>query len=216
MSFNLPAAKSADIFEQTLSAARSGERSQLGVLLNLYRRYLLTIASEKLPQEVVAKAAPSDLVQETLFLAFRGFNGFRGTSEHELRAWLNRILARKIIEVHRYYRRFAKRDVSRELRLSDVHKEEDVLIRSTEGSSSVADAIGKEETARSFDDALATLNEEQREAIRLRSFDQLPFDEIGLRLGKSADAAQKLWGRAIRNLTRALKVRQSGTRSNDG
>ena len=211
MSLRLRSDQLLDGFEKTLTAARQGEQSQLGVLLNVYRRYLLSVASEKLPQEVIAKTAPSDLVQETLFHACRGFDGFRGSSEQELRAWLNRILARKIIEVHRYYRGFAKRDVSREIRLSDIQNAGEAVKRGAVSLTSPTEVVGKAETARSFDDALATLNEEHRQAIQLRSIEQLSFDEVGLRLGRSADAAQKLWGRAVQNLSRALKSHESGS-----
>jgi RNA polymerase sigma-70 factor, ECF subfamily len=211
MSLRLHPSQLLDGFENTLNAARQGERSQLGVLLNVYRRYLLSVASEKLPQEVMAKAAPSDIVQETLFQACRAFDGFRGSSEQELRAWLNRILARKIIEVHRFYRGYAKRDVSREIRLSDVPTGDHGLTGGAVGFASPTELAGQADTARFFDDALGTLNEEQRQAIRLRSIDQLSFEEVGVRLGRSADAAQKLWGRAVRNLSRALKSLQSGS-----
>ena len=210
MSLRLHSPQVLDSFEKTLTAARRGEQSQLGVLLNVYRRYLLSVASEKLPQEVIAKTAPSDLVQETLFQACRAFDGFRGSSEQELRAWLNRILARKIMEVHRYYRGFAKRDISREIRLSDVQKKDNGIVSGVVSFTTPTELVGQAETARSFDDALGLLNEEQREAIQLRSIDQLSFEEVGVRLGRSADAAQKLWGRAVRNLTRALKSHESG------
>lgn len=211
MSLRLRSAQLLGGFEQTLNAARQGERSQLGVLLNVYRRYLLSVASEKLPQEVLAKTAPSDLVQETLFQACRAFDGFRGSSEQELRAWLNRILARKIIEVHRYYRGFAKRDISREIRLSDVQRAGDALSGGAANVATPTELVGSAETARSFDQALASLSDEQRQAIQLRSIDQLSFDDVGVRLGRSADAAQKLWGRAVQNLTRALKSQEPGS-----
>ena len=210
MSLRLTPVRLPDCFEKTLTAARQGERSQLGTLLNVYRRYLLTVASEKLPQEVIPKVAPSDLVQETLFHACRAFEGFRGTSEEELRAWLNRILTRKIVEVHRYYRGFAKRDISREIRLSEVQTKDDTVGRSGVIASPM-ELAGKAETSRSLFNALAKLNEEQQEAIRLRSIDRLSFEEVGNRLGRSADAAQKLWVRAVQNLTRALN--SSSTRN---
>jgi RNA polymerase sigma-70 factor, ECF subfamily len=215
MSVRLTPVRLLDGFEKTLNAARQGERSQLGALLNVYRRYLLTVASEKLPQEVIPKAAPSDLVQETLFHACRAFDGFRGTSEAELRAWLNRILARKIVEVHRYYRGFAKRDISREIRLSDVQTKDETMGRSVDIASPM-ELAGKDEASVSLINALAKLNEEQQEVIRLRSIDQLSFEGVGDRLGRSADAAQKLWVRAIRNLTRALHFHQVGIGTHDG
>ncbi|WP_157604989.1 sigma-70 family RNA polymerase sigma factor [Schlesneria paludicola] len=209
MSLRFGSAQFLEGFDQTLAAARNGEQSQLGVLLNVYRRYLLSVASEKLPQEVIAKAAPSDLVQETLFQACRAFEGFRGSSERELRAWLNRILARKIIEVHRYYREFAKRDISREIRLSDAGRAGDAMANAPVHLATPARLVTQNETAQSFDKALATLSADQRQAIQFRSIDQLSFEEIGMRLGKTADAAQKLWGRAVRTLSRALKPHES-------
>jgi RNA polymerase sigma-70 factor (ECF subfamily) len=215
MSLRLTPVRLHDGFEKTLNAARQGERSQLGALLNVYRRYLLKVASEKLPQEVIPKAAPSDLVQETLFHACRAFDGFRGSSEEELQAWLNRILTRKIVEVHRYYRGFAKRDISREIRLSDVQTKEDTLGSSVVFASPM-ELAGKAETSRSLVNALTKLNEEQQAAIRLRSIDQLSFEEVGHRLGRSADSAQKLWVRAVRNLTRALHFQQPGIGTHDG
>lgn len=211
MSLRLRSSQLLEGFEKTLNAARQGEQSQLGVLLNLYRRYLLTVAFKKLPQEVVPKAAPSDLVQETLFQAFRAFDGFRGTSEQELRAWLNRILARKIFEVHRYYRDFAKRDVSREIPLGQVKKESTALAKGAISSGSPNELVGQAETSRSLDDALRMLSDEQRIVIQLRSIDRLSFEEVARKTGRSADAAQKLWGRAVRNLTRVLKSHDSGS-----
>jgi RNA polymerase sigma-70 factor, ECF subfamily len=204
-----------DSFEKTLTDARSGEQSQLGVLLDVYRGYLLSIASEKLSREVVAKAAPSDLVQETLLQASQAFGEFRGSTELELRAWLNQILARKVIDVHRYYRDFAKRDVTREISLSDSvetgHEAVGARPDFTPASGPASDA----ENAQILAEALEKLNQEQRQAVQLRSFEQLSFEEVGERLGRSAEAARKLWTRAIQNLTLELQSQESGFKSND-
>ena len=196
-------------FEKTLTAARRGEQSQLGILLNVYRRYLLSVASKKLSHSVVAKAAPSDLVQEALLQAYQGFGEFRGSSECELRAWLNQILARKIIDVHRYYRNYAKRDISREILLSDLLDDGEVLKQGADSFAARREATADSESARQFAAALSTLSTEQRQVIQLRSIDQLSFEEVGVRLGRTDDAAQKLWARAVQNLTRALHVRDS-------
>lgn len=195
-------------FEKTLTAARQGEQSQLGILLDVYRRYLLSVASRKLSNSVAAKAAPSDLVQEALLHAYQGFGEFRGSSERELRAWLNQILARKIIDVHRYYRNYAKRDISREILLSDL-LEEDVLKRGAASLAAQNDIVAATESARKFDAALNTLSAEQRQVIQLRSIDQLSFEEVGRRMGRTDDASQKLWARAVQNLTRALHAREA-------
>ena len=51
--------------------------------------------------------------------------------------------------------------------------------------------------------ALSELPENYREVIQLRSYEDLHFEDIGCRLGRSADAARHLWLRA----TQELKLR---------
>ncbi len=200
---------SVDSVERILVTVKQGEHSQLGVLLNLYRGYLLTIAGNELASDVVAKAGPSDLVQETLLEASQAFAEFRGSTELELRTWLNQILSRNLIDVHRHYRDFAKRDVAREVSLDDGFDEESLSIAATIDPPSKHARTA--ENVKILEVALRTLNDEQRQAIQLRNMEQLGFEEIGKRLGRSAEAARKLWARAIQQL--AVELRPHDPRS---
>lgn len=195
----------AEGFETTLKAAREGNQAELGVLLDIYRGYLVSVAKKSISQEIKVKAAPSDLVQETLLKAYLSFREFRGSTEFELRAWLGQILSRKVIDFHRHYRAYAKRNVFREVLLTDIAEDEKGLSGEVVNSQSSTETVDQAEDASSFEKALQTLSHEQRQAIQLRSIDQLSFEKIGLLLGRSADAAQKLWARAVTNLSRALE-----------
>jgi len=55
--------------------------------------------------------------------------------------------------------------------------------------------------------ALEDLEPDYREIILLRKLEELSFEEIGLRLGKSADACRMLLARAMTAVT--LKLRES-------
>ena len=183
----------------------------MGILLNLYRGYLLTIAADKLSSDVVAKVAPSDLVQNTLLQASQAFAGFEGSTELELRMWLRQILLRETIDVHRHYRKCAIRDISREVPLhhgSDRNAESLDAMATTPSPSTLARAS---EDATILERAMQTLKVEYRHAIQLRNFEQLDFEAIGMRLGRSTEAARKLWGRAIQNLAVELRSRDSGS-----
>jgi RNA polymerase sigma factor (sigma-70 family) len=46
--------------------------------------------------------------------------------------------------------------------------------------------------------ALAQLPESSGQVIRWRNYERCSFEEIGRRLGKSAEAARKVWVRAVR------------------
>lgn len=189
-------------FESAIEMARRGEQKDLGILLDVYRGYLLTNASKRLARDVIAKVAPSDVVQEALLQASRSFDEFRGSTELELRTWLKTILVRKVIDAHRHYRRFAMRDVSREVPLIEEHREKLTCSQSS-GSGSRLEVLAE---------TLALLNNEQRKAIQLRSFDRLPFEDVGKHLGRSTEAARKIWTRAVQKIAQEFRSYESGTR----
>jgi RNA polymerase sigma-70 factor, ECF subfamily len=197
-------------FEKMLIAARRGEQSQLGVLLDVYRGYLLSIASERLSQEVIRKVAPSDLVQETMFQAYRAFGEFRGTSEVEFLAWLKQIIFRKVIDVHRHYRDFAVRDISREIPLSFLMERDESIAPGIVGPARPNEPVSPAKDGLTFDDVVATLNEEEQQVIQLHGIEELSFDEVGARLGRSSKTARKLWMRAIHNLSLAIQSYELG------
>ena len=199
-----------DDFERAIGAAREGEHRVLGVLLDVYRGYLLSIADKKLSRGIVSKVAPSDLVQETLLKATRSFGEFHGSSELELRSWLKRILERQVVDTYRYYREYARRDVSREVPFREQvcehvpQKMEDSNFISLEGTADNVKTLSK---------LLTFLNDEQRMAVQLRTFDRLSFEQVGKQLGRSTEAARKIWTRAIQKMTQEFRSHEAGKRS---
>src|ERR1700730_6102303 len=89
---------------QRLAAARAGSPEAMGQVLDACRGYLLSIASQELDPQLQAKGGASDLVQETLLHAVRGFGHFDGATEAELLAWLRRLLLNNLIDFKRLYR----------------------------------------------------------------------------------------------------------------
>ena len=75
-------------FADWLAAARRGNRSELGNLLETFKPYLLGIAYRALPATLRGKYDAADLVQETLLEACRCFARFQGQRVDDLRFWL--------------------------------------------------------------------------------------------------------------------------------
>jgi RNA polymerase sigma factor (sigma-70 family) len=75
-------------------------------------------------------------------------------------------------------------------------------IRCPESPSSAAAAREQDEALRR---AVERLPEDYRAVIRWRGYERLPFAEVGRRLGRSAEAARKLWARAVEELKQALE-----------
>src|SRR6478672_14289 len=89
------------VVERGIEAARNGNGSALGPVLEICRNYLLLTANQELEPDLQAKVAPSDVVQKTYLEAFRDFRQFRGRTEAELLGWLRGILKHNLANVRR-------------------------------------------------------------------------------------------------------------------
>jgi RNA polymerase sigma-70 factor (ECF subfamily) len=188
-----------------LSAARAGSREALGRALDGTRHYLLGIAERELDADLRAKGGASDLVQDTFIDAQQLFARFEGTTEAEWLAWLRRLLLYNLAGFARRYRA-GKRDAAREAALGGAGSSAGWGSRlAAEGGTPSAPVRDAEEAA-ALDLAMAKLPEDYRQVLRWRYQDDLSFEEIGSRMGRTANAARKLWVRAVHQLQQELKA----------
>jgi RNA polymerase sigma-70 factor (ECF subfamily) len=182
--------------------ARGGSAEALGQLLEVCRPYLLLVASQELPPDLRGKIGASDLVQETCLRAHTSFDDFRDAGLPELVAWLRRILLNSVVDLKRRYCATGKRQLSREVS-SPIGVAAESLNLPAPGPSP-SSAIGAAEQDAALRDALERLPEQYRQVVLWRNYERLPFEEIGGRLGRSAEAARKLWVRAVEQLQESL------------
>lgn len=190
---------------QLLAAARAGDRAALGALVDLYSNYLQLLARVQVDRHLRRRMSPSDLVQETMARACRGFGDFRGTSEQELLAWLRSILVnalkRSVEREVKAGRRTLRREIPLHSAVAAMEQSSEQLDRALLCSLTTPDEhADKHETARIVADRLAQLPENYRDVIVLRNLEGLSFDEVAQRLGKSVGAARVLWVRALKRL----------------
>ncbi len=192
-----PAASELDTL---LAAARKGSDAALGQLLDRCRDYLLFVAGRELGDDLQGKLGASDLVQETFVQAQQAFERFQGESESEMLAWLRRMLLNQVLMARRRYSQTLKREVSREVSYEHDSQARAVVAALPAEGLSPATALGLDEEAVAVEESIRELPEEYQQVILLRNWEELTFDEIGQRIGRSADAARKLWVRALRQL----------------
>jgi RNA polymerase sigma-70 factor, ECF subfamily len=185
--------------ELWIEAARRGDKQALGQALSFCRDYLLLVANDRLESELRAKGNASDMVQETFLRAQRGIDGFRGRTANEWRLWLRSILVRNLAEEGRRFRATAKRQIDREVALP--HGTRFDCARTSESPSS---HLARREREAVLLAALERLPAHYRDVVIWHHREQLSFDEIGQRLGNSAEAARKLWTRALGRLRKEL------------
>jgi RNA polymerase sigma-70 factor (ECF subfamily) len=182
---------------ELLAQARAGNRPALEQLFALCRSYVHVIAEAQAASWLQARVDASDLVQQSMLDAYRGFDQFEGATSQEWLAWLRRIVAHNAADCVRHHHGAAKRQAGREVPWSGA-----------DGPSSGlpgADATPSQELLRKerqllIAEGLARLPEDQRTVILLRNLQRLPFDEVARRMERSRPAAQMLWMRAIRKL----------------
>jgi RNA polymerase sigma-70 factor, ECF subfamily len=188
-----------------LPAARAGSREALGQALEICRGYLLRVANQGLDQDLRAKGGASDLVQETFLEAQRDFGRFEGSSEQELLAWLRQLLLHNVANFTRRYRGTDKRRVDREVELDEAESHTGGTAGlATDTPSPSTEAIAREQ-AEKIQQALERLPEDYRRVILLRNQERRSFEEIGQVMERSAEAARRLWSRAIEKLQRELE-----------
>jgi len=187
-----------------LAAARAGDQSALAQVLEACRAYLLTFANGELDPNLAAKFGASDLVQVSLFEAQQAFASFGGSSEEELLRWLRRILKHNLVDMTRRYRDTAARAISQEVSL-DREAPQAIKRQLADAHHSPLEGLVAFEKKVVLESSLASLPEEFRRVIDLRYSQGRTFVEIGAELGKSEEAARKIWFRAMRKLREELK-----------
>lgn len=197
-----------------LLAAQAGSNNSLGQLLQSYRDYLNLLADEELGAEIKAKASASDLVQDSFLEAKRDFGQFTGTSPEEFQAWLRRLLLNNVANVIRSYKGTEKRDVSRETPAQQCDC--NVTWSLTGQDKSASSIVMKNELLDALQLAIQKLPEHYQDVIQWRNYDRASFEDIGQRLGRSAEAARKLWVRAVELLQQELDATHEASPAGSG
>jgi RNA polymerase sigma-70 factor (ECF subfamily) len=171
---------------------------------------MMLVAASSLNARLQARLGASDVVQETMIKAHRHFAHFHGQSEAELLAWLRQILVTNLANFVVHHVSTAKRDVRREISLSQFEAD---LDRSTARlkwllpaeDESPSGGFEKREDAAVLAERLAELPSRYRQVLVMRNIQGLPFEEIAERLDRSPGSTRMLWLRAIEKLRQAYR-----------
>lgn len=192
-----------------LEKARAGDEDARNELFSRCRAYLNVIAQSQLETWMTTKVDTSDLIQQTMLEAHRGFEKFRGNSDGEWLAWLRQILQNNTVDLIRHYKGAAKRDVSRERIASTMAGENDSrpYFDPELSAATPSGVVMQHEAELELAAAIEQLNDDYRRVIILRSLQRMPFDEVAERMDRSRTATQMLWTRAVKQLEKHLNSR---------
>jgi RNA polymerase sigma-70 factor, ECF subfamily len=191
--------------DDLLARAKAGSGESLGSLLQLYANYLKLVVLAQLEHNLRTRVSPSDVIQETFFEAHRDFVQFRGTTTPEFLAWLRKILVNNLCRVVEQHLLAEKRDVRREVsleRLATALEQSTARLEAIipDPGISPSGVLQQREREVALADQLAELPADYREVIVLRHLESLPFEDIGVRMGRTSGAVRMLWLRAVKSL----------------
>ena len=160
--------------------------------------YLHLLARLHLDDRLRGKLDPADLVQETLLKAHQHQSDCRGTSQRERAAWLRRILANTLTDLARRYLQGDRRNVNLE---ESLHQSSARLEDQLSGAAIPPDVQAqKHESLVWLAQGLASLPEEQRQALEMRHLQGLGLAEIAQRMDRSRASVAGLLRRGLEAL----------------
>ena len=185
-----------DTVRLLIEKAREGDDAAQSDLAEHVQNYISIMADQKLEKSIRTNVGPSDIVQQTLIQMVKGIDNYRGQSTAEFYGWLNQIVKNEAKRASRDLKR-QKRDIRRQTSMDG----QDSVVRRMNTPQDAHPTPGTEAISKErielFYRALEQLPEDYATVIRLRNLDELSFDEIGEKMGRSSGAVSKLWFRAI-------------------
>ena len=190
------AASNSEIVE-LIPLAQAGDGDALGRLLDIHRDYLRGLAAQQLLPKLQGRIDDSDMIQQTCLSVHKQIGEFVGTQPAEFVAWLRQIHERNIRNAARDQMQVRKRAVDRE----EAREQHDVAGQETTPSQIVM----RDEEASQLRAAMQHLPDDEREAVRLRYFENWTLPQIGEHLGLTSDAVVWLMKRSMKHLKQHLR-----------
>jgi len=191
--------------EELVRRIRAGDADAARELFDRHRDALRARVRRKLPRALRGKVGASDVIQEAWLAAYLRLSDFEDRGDGSFAKWAHGILEHKVLDEVRRQIEAEKRDARREQRLRTTGTGVGVAGRVPSPSAEMM-AAERSEMLRS---QIGRLPDAHREILRLVHDEGLTLVAAGARMGRSADAARKLYGRALAGLTERLAGRGS-------
>jgi RNA polymerase sigma-70 factor (ECF subfamily) len=192
-----------------LERARHGDRQAFDELLHEHRKGLRHFVELRLDGRLRSRVDASDVVQETLLVAFRRLDDYLERRPMAFRVWLRRTAYERLADLRGKHLGASRRSVGREAPLPDHSSA--VLARQFVASGlSPSEQCSLREREQAVAGAIAQLPEGDRQILLMRTYERLGYEDIGHILAIEPAAARKRYGRALVRLQRVLREKGIG------
>jgi len=201
--------------QQLLDQAKAGNADAVDQLLARHREPIRRMIDLRLDPAIAQRLDASDVVQEVLIEANRRFQDYLKAPSMPFHLWLRHIAKDHIIDAHRRHHQAQKRGVNRE---QPMHRPAwadrsslDLAAQLLDQDLTPASAAIQQEMRRRLREAIAQLDEDDREVILMRHYEMLANQEVASSLGLTEAAASMRYLRAVRKLRDLLAPPQSSS-----
>jgi RNA polymerase sigma-70 factor, ECF subfamily len=189
--------------QELLERVEAGDRAALGELLDRHRDLVRRFVELRLDPRMLPRLDPSDVVQEAQLEVARRIGEYLARRPMPFRLWLHRTALENLLRLRRQHVEAECRSVSREVSLSDSSS---VLLARhlMRAHGAPARQMVEEELKERVREAVAELDETDREVLLLRTFEGLDNQETACVLGLEPGTASKRYGRALLHLRKVM------------
>jgi RNA polymerase sigma-70 factor (ECF subfamily) len=191
--------------DDLLTRARTGDERALADLLGRHRQAIRRAVQLRLDRRLAARVDASDVVQDTFLEASRRLADYLGGESMPFALWLHWLAREQVLMCHRRHLAADKRAVSREVAGLPVDSSAHFVHAMLGKGSSPSRHLAAAELAERLRQALQHLEEDERDLILWRHFEQLSNRETAQLLGISDAAASKRYVRALERLRGLLE-----------
>jgi RNA polymerase sigma-70 factor, ECF subfamily len=183
-----------------LDRAARGEQAAFEELFSRHRPRLARAIALRLDRRLAARVDASDVVQDTCLEAFRRLPDYLRRPDLPLDMWLMWLAREQVLMAHRKHLIADKRAVGREVAPLPADSSAAVVQSLAGAGPSPSGLAAAAELAEKLRQALERLDNDERELILMRHFEQLSNGDVAKVLGIREPAASKRYVRALEHL----------------
>jgi RNA polymerase sigma-70 factor (ECF subfamily) len=195
---------------ELMEKARQGDPQAQEQLLGQHRDALRRMIALRLDPAIAARLDASDVVQDVLLEASRRLDDYLRNPVMPFPLWLRHLAKDHIIDAHRRHRLAQRRGVDREQPVVPTalagHSSIELAAQFIDPEKTPASAAMQHELQQRLYRAISALEDNDREMILMRHFEQMSNQEVAGALNLTEAAASMRYLRALRRLKDEIRA----------
>ena len=180
-----------------------GDQESLGQLFSLHRERLLKIVLFRLDLQLRGRLEPEDVLQEAYMAARKRINSFADFSGSAF-VWLRLLVQQTLVDLQRFHLGAGKRDAGKELVRFSPSTSRTMTLHLFGQATSPSRAVMQRDMVARVEEAIAAMDDTDREILAMRHFEELTNKEAAETLGITEKAASIRYFRALKRLKEIL------------